>query len=434
MIELICALGGAFLASLLTWLILHGRGAALVERIRLREEELSRVSKERIQMEASLAEARAKLSASEADAAARLGELRGAHERLRGEFASLSAEALRASRDDFLKMAAQSFAQLREAAAGDLEARKASITALVQPLRESLGAVDQKIGEMEKSRASAYGQLGQQLEQLHASQLRLQGETAKLSNALSTTRTAGTWGEVQLRRVVELSGLVEHCDFSEQATPGGGERDRADLIVHLPGGQQIIVDAKAPTAAYREAAAELDPALRLAKLGAHAAAVRGHCDDLSSREYWAKFQPSPEFVVLFLPGDHFLAAALEADPALMDRAIARKVLFATPATLIALLKAAAYGWRQEAVSRNAEEISQLGRQLHDRIGTFAEHLERVGKHLDSAVKAYNCSVGSLEGSVLPGARKFAELGAKGSKDLPEAEPLDISARELTKKL
>jgi DNA recombination protein RmuC len=425
----LAALAGASLATLITWLALRGRGAAAAERLRLREEELARVSREKLQVDAELSSARARLAASEAEAAARVGELRAAHERLRAEFASLSAEALRVSRDDFLKLATQSFTQLREAAAGDLEARKASISALVQPLRDSLGSVDAKIAEMEKSRASAYGQLGAQLEQLQGAQLRLQAEAAKLSNALSTTRTAGTWGEVQLRRVVELAGMQEHCDFSEQATPDGGGRDRADLLIRLPAGQLIAVDAKAPTEAYREAAAENDPARRAERLAAHAAAVSRHCDDLASREYWTKFEPSPEFVVLFLPGDHFLAAALEADPALMDRSIGRKVLLATPATLIALLKAAAYGWRQEVVSRNAEEVSQLGRQLHDRVATFAEHLEKLGRQLEGAVKAYNSSVGSLEASVLPGARRFAELGARGAKELPALAPIDLQARQ-----
>ncbi|MFA5265499.1 MAG: DNA recombination protein RmuC, partial [Opitutaceae bacterium] len=201
----------------------------------------------------------------------------------------------------------------------------------------------------------------------------------------------------------------------------------------LPGGQQIVVDAKAPTEAFREAAAESDPARRAAKLAEHAAKVRMHCDALSSRDYWAKFQPSPEFVVLFLPGDQFLSAALEADPSIMDRAIGRKVLLATPATLIALLKAASYGWRQEAVSRNAEEISALGRQLYDRVASFAESLDKVGRGLDAAVRGYNTAVGTFEGTVLPGARKFAELGAKGSKTLETPDVAETAPREITKK-
>jgi len=430
LLSLLSAAGGALLVGLLY----HTRLALARERERAALEETRRASEARATAETELrriSELNTKLlaehSALQASAEARLSELRSAHERLRGEFSELSAAALRSNREDFLRLAQENFARLAEHGSGELKARETAIAALVQPIRESLAQVDAKVAELEKSRATAYGQLGQQLESLHNAQLRLQTETGRLASVLSTTRTAGTWGEVQLRRVVELAGMTEHCDFEVQLTPASGERDRADLVVHLPGERHIVVDAKAPTEAYREAAVESDPVKRATKLAEHAAKVRGHCDDLSARDYWAKFQPSPEFVVLFLPGDQFLSAALEADPALMDRAIAKKVLLATPATLIALLKAADYGWRQEAISRNAEEISQLGRQLHDRIATFSDHLDKVGKGLESATKAYNAAVGSLESSLLPGARKFAELGAKGAKDLkspvsPETTP------------
>ncbi len=437
---LITGILASLVAAALTWFYARSGQATLRERLRAREADFERQSAEleqnrvviqRVQERASTLQA--ELAAANASAEARLAELRGAHDRLKAEFAELSAAALRSNRDDFLNLAQQSFAQLREASSGDLAARQAAITALVQPLKESLTRVDEKVAELERARSTAYGQLGQQLEALHSSQLRLQNETGKLATALSGTRTAGTWGEVQLRRVVELSGMVEHCDFDEQVTPGGGERDRADLVVYLPGGQQIVVDAKAPTEAFRDAAAESDPARRSAKLAEHAAKVRMHCDALASRDYWAKFQPSPEFVVLFLPGDQFLSAALEADPSIMDRAIGKKVLLATPATLIALLKAASYGWRQEAVSKNAEEISALGRQLYDRVANFAESLDKVGRGLDTAVRGYNAAVGTFEGTVLPGARKFVELGAKGTKTLEAPDLADTAPREVTKK-
>jgi DNA recombination protein RmuC len=255
----------------------------------------------------------------------------------------------------------------------------------------------------------------------------LQGETTKLSTALSTTRTAGTWGELQLRRVVELAGMQSYCDFTEQETSGAL---RPDLVVRLPRGQQIVVDAKAPTDAFREAASAADPKVRAEKLNEHAAKVRGHVDALSAKAYWEQFQPSPEFVVLFLPGDQFLAAALEADPNLVDRAIRSRVLLATPSTLIALLKAAAYGWRQEAVSENAEKISALGRELFDRICKLAEHFTSLGKNLNQAVAAYNKAAGTLETRVLVSARRFKELGA--SPDGAELEPppqVDQLARE-----
>jgi DNA recombination protein RmuC len=436
---ILACLASAAVAAALVWFYLSSRHAAVHERLRLAGEEQQRLATELAAAREELrglrernASLQAELAAERASAEARLSELRNAHDRLKAEFAELSAAALRTSRDDFMKLAQQEFSQLRNASAADLSARQASIASLIEPLKVSLTSVDAKVGELERSRASAYGQLGQQLQTLQTAQLRLESEANRIASALSGTRTSGTWGELQLRRVVEIAGLVEHCDFEVQTTQGGNERDRPDLIVKLPGNQQIIVDAKAPTQSFREAAAESDPARRAAKLADHAAKVRGHCDALSAREYWAKFQPSPEFVVLFLPGDQFLAAALEADPELMERAITRKVLLATPATLIALLKAAAYGWRQEALSKNAEEISVIGRQLYDRLSTFAEHLDKVGRGLETAVKGYNSAVGSFESSLLPGARKFTELGAKGAKELSAPDATDTAPRSITK--
>jgi DNA recombination protein RmuC len=302
---------------------------------------------------------------------------------------------------------------------------------MVKPIKESLDKVDAKIGEIEKARASAYGQLSEQLKSLGTAQTSLQAEAAKLSTALRSTTTAGTWGELQLRRVVEMSGMVSYCDFVEQESSGAL---RADLVVRLPGGQQIVVDAKAPNDAYREAANASDDTVRTAKLAEHAAKVRGHIDALGAKDYWAQFQPSPEFVVLFLPGDQFLSGALQSDPSLIDRAIAKKILLATPATLIALLKAAAYGWRQESVSKNAEAIADLGRQLYDRVANFAEHLDKVGRGLETANKSYNAAVGSFEGTLLPGARKFSELGAKGPKELIEPGPVETAPRDVLKRV
>ena len=425
----------------LAWLVLSGRKAALAERQRATEADNARLAAELAAEKAAKAElsganARlgAELAGERAGAEARVAELRSAHERLKGEFAELSASALRSNRDDFLKLAEQSFTQLHEKSAGDLASRQQAIDALVKPLKESLEKVDAKIVELEQRRERAYGELGKQLESLSSEQLRMHAETAKLSNALSTTRTAGTWGEVQLRRVVELAGMMEHCDFAEQQVYKDGDgTGRPDMVVRLPRGQQIVVDAKAPTQAYREAAAEADPAKRLAKLSEHASKVRGHIDALASREYWSKISPSPEFVVLFLPGDSFLSAAIESDPSIMDRAINQRVLLATPMTLVALLKAANYGWNQDALSRNAQEISRLGRELYDRVSGFGEHLSRAGCGLAAAVSNINKAVGAFEGTLLPGARKFAELGAKGVKELAEPERIELEVREVTKR-
>jgi len=431
-----------FVAGLgLAWLVLTARWAALVERLKAGEAEGARLSAElaaekaaRAELAAANARVGAELAAEKAGGEARVSELRSAHERLKAEFAELSAAALRSNRDDFLKLAEQSFLQLHDKSAGDLTSRQQAIDSLVKPLKESLEKVDLKITELEQRRERAYGDLGRQLESLSTEQLRMHAETTKLSNALSTTRTAGTWGEVQLRRVVELAGMMEHCDFAEQQVYSDGSGlSRPDMVVRLPRGQQIVVDAKAPTQAYREAAAESDPAKRLAKLMEHAAKVRGHIDALSSREYWAKIEPSPEFVVLFLPGDSFLSAAIESDPSIMDRAINQRVLLATPMTLVALLKAANYGWTQDALSRNAQEISKLGRDLYDRISGFADHLDKTAGGLATAVRNFNAAVGAFEQTLLPGARKFSELGAKGTKELNQPERIELEVREVAKR-
>ncbi|MBX3748705.1 MAG: DNA recombination protein RmuC [Opitutaceae bacterium] len=413
-------------AAFVTWLLLHGRRAALVERLRAREEENARLTAEVATLRATETELRTAQARLETALAAE----REAHERLATEFKALSADALSRNSVEFLNLARETFGKLHQQSADDLGKRQQAIDALVKPLRESLEKVGTKIGEIEQARATAYGQLSEQLKSLTTTQGQLQAEAAKLSTALRSTTAAGTWGELQLRRVVELSGMSAYCDFTEQETAGAF---RADLVVRLPGGQQIVVDAKAPNDAYREAANAADDTVRTAKLAEHAAKVRGHIDALGSKDYWAQFQPSPEFVVLFLPGDQFLSGALQAEPTLIDRGIAKRVLLATPATLIALLKAAAYGWRQEAVSKNAEEISRLGRELHDRVATFAEHLEKVGKGLDAATRSYNAAIGSFEQTVLPGARKFNELGAKGAKALPEPGPVETAVREVAKR-
>jgi len=402
-------LAAAAVAALVVWLWTQSRSAALRERQRLGADQLAKVEVELGALRARASELESERSRLATLLTAERDALQQAQTRLTDTFKALAADALRGNSDEFLKRAGET---------------------LVKPVAESLKNVNEKITELEKTRASAYGSLSEQLKSLALAQASLQTETTRLSTSLSTTKTAGTWGELQLRRVVELAGMVEHCDFTEQESAGD---QRPDLIVNLPRGQRIVVDAKAPTDAYREAATATDPKVRAAKLIEHAAKVRSHVDALSAKAYWEQFQPSPEFVVLFLPGDQFLAAALEADPALLDRAIRNRVLPTTPSVLVALLKAAALGWRQEAVSQNAEEISELGRQLSDRIATYVEHFLKVGRSLDAAAKSYNAAVGSLEGMVLPGARKFAELGAKGAKELPAIEPVETAVRDLAKR-
>ena len=413
------SLVSAVLAGVLVWLFLRSQHAATTERARAATEALAKA-------EAELVTLRARATELEVERAA----LKEAQARLLDSFKALSADALRANNLSFLDLARETFAKLHQQSAGELEKRQQAIDSLVKPLRESLDKVGQSVVEIDKARADAYGRLSEQLKSLGTAQTQLQVETAKLSNSLRSTTTAGTWGELQLRRVVELAGMTAYCDFAEQQTSGAL---RADLVVRLPGGQHIVVDAKAPNDAYREAANTSDETIRAAKLAEHAAKVRGHIDALGAKNYWEQFQPSPEFVVLFLPGDQFLSGALQSDPSLIDRAIAKKVLLATPATLIALLKAAAYGWRQEDVARNATVIADLGRALYDRISNFAENLDKVGRGLETANKAYNAAVGSFEQTLLPGARKFSELGAKGAKELVEPAPAETTPRDVIKR-
>lgn len=418
----------ATVAGTIVWLVFRGRQAAVTERLRAKEDEAVRLGADILALRAE----GARIATLNAQLSTRLEAERTAHERLANEFKALSAEALTRNNESFLKLAQATLEKYQEGAKGDLAARQQAVESLVKPLKESLEKVDAKIGEIEKARAGAYGQLSEQLKSLGTAQTSLQAEAAKLATALRSSTTAGTWGELQLRRVVEMSGMSAYCDFTEQSSASGGTF-RADLVVRLPGGQQIVIDAKAPNDAYREAANASDETVRAAKLAEHAAKVRGHIDALGAKNYWEQFQPSPEFVVLFLPGDQFLSGALQSDPSLIDRAIGKKVLLATPATLIALLKAAAYGWRQESVSRNAEAIASLGRELHDRVATFAEHIENIGSGLKSALGHYNKAVGSYGGALLPGARKLAELGAKGTKELPAPDPIEIVPREVAKK-
>lgn len=308
-------------------------------------------------------------------------------------------------------------------------ARQQAVGELIAPVREALTRVETKIAEAERSRAEAHGGLSRHLAGLAEAHARLSGETAQLSRALRAPAVRGRWGEVQLQRVVEIAGLAEHCDFTRQETlaTSGGAR-RPDLVVRLPAGRTIAVDAKAPLQHYLDAVEAADDDSRRALLAEHARQIRRHAADLASRQYWDALDGTPELVVLFLPGEHFFSAALEHQPDLIERAGESRVVLATPTTLIAVLKAVAYGWRQERMADNAREVADLGRQLHDRLRVFCEHLARVGAGLDRAVDAYNAAVGSLEARVLPGARRFQELGAAGGDELPLLGPVDRRAR------
>ena len=345
---------------------------------------------------------------------------------LENSFKSLSADALRSNNQSFLELARASLAEFQQGAKGDLEKRQLAIDALVSPVKASLDRVDEKIALLEKARDQAYGEIRQQFAQMSEVQMRLRDETTNLVKALRQPHVRGRWGEIQLRRVVEMSGMMLHCDFVEQESAEGEEgRLRPDLIVKLPGGRQIVVDSKAPITAYFEAHEATTDELRKAKIQLHAQLVRRHLDSLAKKSYWDQFQPTPEVVVMFIPGEAFYSAALEADPDLLDTGFGQNVIIASPASLMSLLKAASYGWRQEAIADNAREISQLGQELHARLGVMADHLTRLGKGLSTATDSYNSAIASFESRVLVSARKFKELGATSQ----EAEIIELRAVE-----
>jgi len=347
---------------------------------------------------------------------------------LENAFKSLSSEALRSNNQQFLDLAKASLAEFQQGAKGDLEKRQQAIDSLVAPVKASLDRVDEKILALERARVEAYGEIRQQFTQMAEAQGQLRTETAALVKALRQPHVRGRWGEIQLRRVVEMAGMMAHCDFVEQQSAEGDDgRLRPDLIVKLPGNRQIVVDSKAPISAYMEAHEATSDDVRKAKIILHAQLVRRHLDALAKKSYWEQFQPTPEVVVMFIPGEAFYSAALEADPDLLDSGFGQNVILASPASLMALLKAASYGWRQESIAENAREISQLGQELHARLGVMADHLAKVGKGLATATDSYNAAIGSFETRVLTSARKFKELGATSQ----DAEIFELRAVEGT---
>ncbi len=407
------------------------QAASLAEQSKLQTEETAHV--------------RAQLSAAERQAATLAAELRGAQqnlaeqrsllvdaqERLRESFSHLSAEALAKNNEAFLHLARQRFESLSKEATGTLDERKAQIEGLLKPLNELLGQYQIRLTDIEKSRTEGYSSLREQLGSLAEVQRTLGTQTNQLVNALRRPSTRGQWGELTLKRLVELAGMSDKCDFCEQATVEGEDaRFRPDMVIRLPGDREVVIDSKAALDAFLDASAAENEDLRKQHLIRHSLQVRARAKELATKAYWNQFKRSPEFVVMFLPGEAFLYAAVENDPTIVEEFLRSRVIIATPTTLIALLKTIEFGWRQEAITQNAEAVQKLGRELYDRIAVMGDHFAKLGGNLEAAVASYNRTLVSIESRVLVSARKMSELGAGSDKTIAEIESVDDRPREL----
>lgn len=384
-----------------------------------------------IELHQELTSAKTKLQALTESSETQKNLLSRARTELANVFASLSSEALKHNSDEFLKLARENLTQFQQQAQNDLGKKEQAIETLFKPVREALTKTEEQIRALENERKQAYGAITKHLESMAETQRSLQGETRNLVNALRRPEVRGRWGELTLKRLVELSGMVNHCDFvlQEQVVSDSGSF-RPDMVIRLPGRKEIIVDAKTPLDAYLSAIETTDPESASEHLRRHAQNVRQRVRELAAKSYWEQFSDSPDFVVLFVPGEQFLSAAFDNDPMLLEDALAQRVILATPSSLVALLRAIAFGWQQEHLAENAARVSELGSELHRRIATFTEHLIKLGRQLTSSVESYNRAVGSLEHQVLPSARRFADLGVPTAKPIDSLQPLTVALRNV----
>ena len=370
-----------------------------------------------------------RLEMEERNQSEKLAALNQAEDRFKDTFAALSNQVLKSSNEEFLQLAQESMRQFHVQARADLEKRERSIHTLVEPIKEALLQTGKQIHRIEKERSAAYGNLEKYLDSMSKTQEQLQNETRNLVKALRRPEIRGRWGEMTLKRLVELAGMVEHCDFYEQEQINSKEGAvRPDMIIRMADEREIVVDVKTPLDAYLNALESDDEKGREDGLKRHARIVRERVRELSRKAYWQQFEKAPDFVVMFIPGEQFLSAALDIDRTLLEDAIREKVILATPTSFIALLQVIEYGWRQQSLAENAEKIRIMGQDIYNRLATFGEHLARLGKNLGGSVESYNKAVGSLERQVLPGARKFTEMGVSPKKKIPELDPIESQVR------
>ncbi len=352
-------------------------------------------------------------------------------EQLSDTFSNLSQQALKHNSDEFLKLAQENLKQFQTQAQSDLGQKEKAIEHLIKPIQEALQKTEQQIQGMEKERREAYGALHTHLENMARAQASLSTETRNLVNALRRPEVRGQWGEMTLKRLAELAGMVEHCDFYEQESVRTDDgQQRPDMIIRMPDGREIVVDVKTPLDAYLSAIEKEDDQSRDQELVRHARNVRNRVNELAAKAYWAQFSNAPDFVVLFIPGDQFLGAALDKDPSLLEDALRQQVILATPTSFVALLRAVGYGWRQEQLAENADKIKQVGEELYKRLGTFASHLQKLGRSLESSTKHYNSAVGSFDSRILPSAQKFTEMGISTANKLQSSDQIETAVRAI----